>query len=169
MAKKTKLDNAHDLQRLRSEFPDVHGAFVAGKIPSLRKALAIAGIKPERTRLDKLKNSWRKATGTERDAFLTWLAATGAPSATAAPALIPTPSARAAEAPIASGRYLLPSTIAEIEAIMFRRRLKPDDVMHEIGFPPHDHSLAHALARGASLRLTMIAALETWLRTNARG
>ncbi|THK38905.1 hypothetical protein EHS39_07735 [Ensifer sp. MPMI2T] len=167
MAKK-KLDNTHDLQRLRSEFPDVHGAFLAGKIPSLRKALVIAGIKPERTRLDKLKNSWTKATDSERDIFLNWLMARGALSTTAAHPPTASPSARAVEAPIASGRYLLPSAIAEIKAIMAQRQLKPGDVMQEIGFPPDDHSLAHALARGASLRLAVIAALETWLRTNAK-
>ncbi|MDK1377222.1 MULTISPECIES: hypothetical protein [unclassified Sinorhizobium] len=168
MAKK-KLDNAHDLQRLKSEFPDVHGAFLAGKIPSLRKAFVIAGIKPERTRLDKLKNSWTKATDNERNAFLSWLAARGALSTTVTHSSGPSPSQRAAEAPIASGRYLLPSAIAEIKAIMAKRRLQPEDVMQEIGFPPDDRSLAHALARGASLRLAVIAALEAWLRTNARG
>ncbi|MBB4186867.1 hypothetical protein GGE07_003527 [Sinorhizobium terangae] len=169
MAKK-KTDNTHYLQRLTSEFPDVHGAFLSGRIPSLRKALVIAGIKPERTRLDKLKNSWGKATDAERDAFLNWLAAKGALSTTAAahsPA--PSPSAAAVEAPIASGRYLLPSAITEIKAIMAQRRLKPGDVMQEIGFAPDDRSLAHALARGASMRLAVIAALEAWLRTNARG
>ncbi|WP_331372502.1 hypothetical protein [Sinorhizobium chiapasense] len=168
MAKK-KPDNAHDLQRLRSEFPDVHGAFLAGRIPSLRKALVIAGMKPERTRLGKLKNSWAKATDNERDAFLRWLAASGALSTMAAHSSAPSPSASAAEAPIASGRYLLPSTIAEIEAIMAKRRLRPDDVMQEIGFSADDRSLGHALARGASLRLAVIAALEAWLRTNTRG
>lgn len=168
MAKK-KPDNAHDLQRLRSEFPDVHGAFLAGKIPSLRNALVAVGIMPERTRLDKLKNSWTKATDSERDAFLSWLTASGALSTTAARSFVPWPSASAVEAPIASGRYLMPSAVAEIKAIMTKRRLKPGDVMQEIGFPPDDHSLAHALARGASLRLAVIAALETWLRRNAQG
>ena len=87
----------------------------------------------------------------------------------AAPSSAALPSAPAVEAPIASGRYLLPSAIAEIKAIMAQRRLKPGDIMQEIGFPPDDRSLAHALVRGASLRLAVIAALETWLRTNARG
>ncbi|MBP1887722.1 hypothetical protein [Sinorhizobium mexicanum] len=168
MAKK-KLDNAHDLQRLKSEFPDVHGAFLAGKISSLRKALVIAGMKPERTRLDKLKNSWTKATDSERDAFLNWLEARGALSTAPAYSSAPSPSASAAEAPIASGRYLLPSAIAEIKAIMAKRELEPEDVMQEIGFAADGRSLAQALARGASLRLAVIAALQAWLRTHARG
>ncbi len=169
MSKKTKRDDVH-LQRLKTEFPDIYRAFLAGEIPSARKAFVMAGIKPERTRLEKLKNSWAKAADTEREAFLTWLAATGARPPTAALSSPPSSSSnpRSAETPIASGRYLLPSTIAEIKAIMARRRLTPEDVMREMGFTAEDRSLAGALARGASLRLTVIAALEGWLGTNAR-
>ncbi|WEX77244.1 hypothetical protein PYH37_005634 [Sinorhizobium numidicum] len=169
MAKKTKRDEVYYLQRLKTEFPDVHAAFLAGKIPSLRKALVLAGLKPERSRLDKLKNSWAKATDTERDTFLTWLAATGAMPANATSFSTPSPPAnfRATETRIATGRYLLASTIAEIKTIMARRRLTPDDVMREMGFPSDDRSLARALGLNASLRLTVIAALEVWLRKNA--
>ncbi|MEY9168125.1 hypothetical protein ABIE78_006244 [Sinorhizobium fredii] len=166
MSKKTKRDDVH-LERLKTEFPDIHRALLAGEIASARKAFVIAGITPERTRLEKLKNSWAKATESERDAFLTWVSATGASPATAA-SFSPPPSSdsRNAETPIASGRYLLPSTIAEIQAIMVRRRLTPRDVMHEMGFDPDGQSLAGAIARGASLRLSVIAALEGWLRIN---
>ncbi|RVG05471.1 hypothetical protein CN234_24975, partial [Sinorhizobium meliloti] len=72
-----------------------------------------------------------------------------------------------AETPIANGRYLLPSAIAEIRTIMARRGLKPDDVMAELGFPPDGRPLARALTRNASLRLSVIAGLEAWLRRNA--
>ncbi|MCY1250011.1 hypothetical protein D9M72_635990 [compost metagenome] len=71
-----------------------------------------------------------------------------------------------AGAPIASGRYLLPSTIARIKAIMAKHRLKPDDVMREMGFLSDGQPLARALARNASLRLAVIAGLEAWLRTH---
>ncbi|OAP39049.1 hypothetical protein AU381_08060 [Sinorhizobium glycinis] len=168
MSKKTRRDDVH-LQRLKTEFPDIHRAFLAGEIASARKALVIAGIEPERTRLEKLKNSWAKATDTERDAFLTWLAATGAMPAAAPSSPSPPADSLNSERPIASGRYLLPSTIATIDTIMARRRLKPQDVMREMGFAAEDRSLAGALGRGASLRLTVIAALEGWLRINAQG
>jgi hypothetical protein len=73
MAKKTKGDDAPDLHRLKAEFPEIHAALAAGKIPSLRQALVLAGLKPERSRLEKLKNSWAKASDAERESFLAWL------------------------------------------------------------------------------------------------
>ncbi|PST17316.1 hypothetical protein C7U60_19740 [Mesorhizobium plurifarium] len=163
MAKKTKGDDAPYLHRLKVEFPEIHAALAAGKIPSLRQALVLAGLRPERTRLEKLKNSWAKASDAERESFLAWLASEGALSAPAAAS----PSADPAETPIASGRYLLPSAIAGIRTIMARRRLKPDDVMAEMGFPRDGRPLARALTRNASLRLSVIAGLEAWLRRNA--
>ncbi|MDW9365060.1 hypothetical protein GOA99_28090 [Sinorhizobium meliloti] len=165
MAKKTKGDDAPDLHRLKAEFPEIHAALAAGKIPSLRQALVLAGLKPERSRLEKLKNSWAKASDAERESFLAWLKTK---STLPAPAAAP-PDARPqpAETPIANGRYLLPSAIAEIRTIMARRGLKPDDVMAELGFPPDGRPLARALTRNASLRLSVIAGLEAWLRRNA--
>ncbi|OOG71995.1 hypothetical protein B0E45_09615 [Sinorhizobium sp. A49] len=168
MSKKPKRDNAHYEQRLKAEFPDIYGDVLAGRISSLRKALVIAGLKPQRTRLEKLKNSWAKATPGEREGFLTWLAISGVlPTASHSPvadtaSLPPFP----AGGPIASGRYLLPSTITRIKAIMAKRRVKPDDVMGEMGFLSDGQSLARALAKNASLRLAVIAGLEAWLRTH---
>ena len=169
MAKKTKGDDAPNLHRLKAEFPEIHAALATGKIPSLRQALVLAGLKPERSRLEKLKNSWAKATNAERDAFLAWLAATGSRPPTSAPSSLPrsSPNPPSAHTPIASGRYLLPSAIAEIRTIMARRGLKPDDVMAELGFPPDGRPLARALTRNASLRLSVIAGLEAWLSRNA--
>ncbi|EHK76238.1 hypothetical protein SM0020_19607 [Sinorhizobium meliloti CCNWSX0020] len=163
MAKKTKGDDAPDLHRLKAEFPEIHAALATGKIPSLRQALVLAGLKPERSRLEKLKNSWAKASDAERESFLAWLKSKGTLPATAPPGAGPQP----AEAPIASGRYLLPSTIAGIRTIMTRRGLKPADVMAEMGFPPDGRPLARALTRNVSLRLSVIAGLEAWLRRNA--
>ncbi|KOF18868.1 hypothetical protein AC244_12810 [Ensifer adhaerens] len=168
MSKKPKRDNAHYEQRLKAEFPDIYGDVLAGRISSLRKALVIAGLKPQRTRLEKLKNSWAKATPGERDGFLTWLAISGvlpvasASPVAAAPILPPLP----AGAPIASGRYLLPSAVTRIKAIMAKHRLKPDDVMREMGFLSDGQPLARALAKNTSLRLAVIAGLEAWLRTH---
>lgn len=79
MSKKTKSDETADVQRLKLDFPDIHADLIAGRIPSLRKALIAAGLKDERTRLDKLKNSWTKASPTERETFLKWLSSNGGP------------------------------------------------------------------------------------------
>ena len=169
MAKKTKRDNAPLLQRLKTEFPDIHAALLTGRISSLRNALVLTGLKPERTRLYTLKNSWTNASVAARAAFLTWLVTKGALAATAAAPSVGPPSSDLCptDTPIASGRYLLPSTIATIKAVMARRRLHPDEVMREMGFPPDGRSLARALSRNASLRLSVIAALEAWLQRNS--
>lgn len=158
----TKKRDDDDLRRLKAEFPDVHEALLAGRIPSLRKALVLAGLKPERSRLEKLKNSWTKATDAERDAFLAWLGAL--PESKIASR---SERARPEETPIASGRYLLPTAITEIRATMARRKITPEDVMHEMGFASDGRALARALNWNASLRLAVIAALERWLRENA--
>lgn len=114
--------------------------------------------KQKRTRLEKLQNSWTKATAEERFGFLAWLRQPDAAGDTAGLSL-GTP-------PIASGRYLLPSAIARIRAVMDARCLAPADVMAEIGFEPDDPSLARALDGNASLRLAVVAALELWLVAN---
>ncbi|MBZ7923560.1 hypothetical protein LAC81_17365 [Ensifer adhaerens] len=165
MSKKTKHDETGDVQRLKLDFPDLHADLLAGRIPSLRKALIAAGLKDERTRLDKLKNSWTKASPTERETFLKWLSSNGAIEM-ASHEVDPPPASHPA-APIASGRYLLPETIADIRAIMNRRRMRANDIMAEMGFAGDDMSLTRALSKGASLRLSVIAALETWLRNDA--
>ncbi|KQX44416.1 MULTISPECIES: hypothetical protein [Ensifer] len=165
MSKKTKSDETADVQRLKLDFPDIHADLIAGRIPSLRKALIAAGLKDERTRLDKLKNSWTKASPTERETFLKWLSSNGGPDGLAPHAHIDPPLA--APPAIASGRYLLSETIAEIRTIMNRRRMRANDIMAEMGFAGDDLSLTRALSKGASLRLSVIAALETWLRNNA--
>lgn len=116
--------------------------------------------KQKRTRLEKLQNSWTKATAEERVGFLAWLQQANGLVGDPRYPLLGTP-------PIASGRYLLPSAIARIRAIMAKRSLSPADVMVEIGFEAADPSLARALAGNASLRLSVVAALEIWLVAHA--
>lgn len=167
MSKKTKRDETGDMQRLKLDFPDIHADLLSGRIPSLRKALVAAGLKDERTRLDKLKNSWTKASPTEREAFLNWLSGNDAVKLAATQVEVDPPRAAHQPSAIASGRYLLPEAIAEIRTVMNRRRMRANDIMAEMGFAGDDMSLTRALSKGASLRLSVIAALETWLRNNA--
>ncbi|OCP11046.1 MULTISPECIES: hypothetical protein [unclassified Ensifer] len=166
MPKKPKRDAADHLQRLKLDFPEIHADLAAGRIPSLRKALILAGLKTERTRLDKLKNSWSKASMSERQAFLAWLGTHGGSEAADLGAGAESPPSRRATPAIASGRYLHPETITEIRTIMNRRRMRPNAIMAEMGFAADDMALTRALAKGASLRLSVIAALEIWLREN---
>ncbi|MBV2185726.1 MAG: hypothetical protein KUL88_14435 [Rhizobium sp.] len=111
--------------------------------------------KQKRTRLEKLQNSWTKATVEERCQFLAWLRPAGMSGDASHPSInVP---------PIASGRYLLPSAVARIRSIMAERGLTTADVMTEIGFEPDDPSLSRALDENASLRLSVVSALEFWL------
>lgn len=159
MSKKEKAKKAADLERLRLQFPGTYSDFVAGRIASVRSALKIAGIRPERSRVQKLKNSWKKATPKERQEFVNWLTAEGEtdlPPRTK-PSLRP-------EAPIANGRYLLPQTIQRLEAIMTARGITPAEVMQDMGFGANDRSLLRAMARKTCLRLKVIEALKAWLQ-----
>ncbi|GEO86138.1 MULTISPECIES: hypothetical protein [Alphaproteobacteria] len=115
--------------------------------------------KQKRTRLQKLQNSWAKATLEERSSFIEWLRHADLAADGSAPALN--------LAPIASGRYLLPSAVARVQVIMTKRNLTAADVMVEMGFECDDPSLARALDDHQSLRLAVVAALETWLIANS--
>lgn len=159
MSKKEKQLKTADAERLRLRCPGLYNDFTAGRIPSLRAALEIAGLRPERTRMQKLKNSWKKATPKERQEFLTWLTAEGE---TDLPSQAP-PSGQP-EAPIANGRYLLPQTILRMETIMTARGITPAEVMQDMGFGANDRSLLRAMARKTCLRLKVIEALKVWLQ-----
>jgi hypothetical protein len=120
--------------------------------------------------LKKLLKAWMSAGPEERQAFLDLVSAEmrarGADPVSQATEQIPEDAA----ALIANGRYLLPSTIERVEAVMRARKLSPSGVMAELGFSSRDASLTRALAMKAALRLSVIAALANWLaRHEARG
>ncbi|ATN32968.1 hypothetical protein ACO34A_04020 [Rhizobium sp. ACO-34A] len=119
--------------------------------------------KPKRNRLEKLQHSWAKASTQQRYEFLQWLATSHEGSdgnGLAAVDLI-------ARIPIASGRYLLPSAVIRIRAVMTARSLSAEAVMTELGFEEDRKALSRALSEGASLRLAVVAALENWLLAHA--
>lgn len=159
MSKKDKAKKAADLERLRLQFPGTYSDFVAGRIASLRPALKIAGLRPERSQLQKMKNAWKKAQDNERQAFSDWLS-------TQQPAAFTPPAAPTTRPLIANGRYLLPKTIFDIETIMKARGMTPSDVMQEMGFGHNDRTLLKAMARKTSLRLKVIEALGQWIESH---
>lgn len=110
--------------------------------------------------LKKLLKAWSAAGAEDRQAFLDLVSAEvrARKPALATPALEPD-----AANLIANGRYLLPSTIERVEAVMRARKLSPSGVMAELGFSSRDASLTRALAMKAALRLSVIAALADWL------
>ncbi|HBF31924.1 hypothetical protein [Rhizobium sp.] len=166
MAKKEKLAKAVDVERLRLAFPGVYNDFMAERIPSLRVALEVAGIRSERSRFQKLKNSWKKATLNERSGFFAWLAAQGDLKRSDLTSPKTVICDQESQKLIANGRYLLPQTISRIEAIMTARGMTPLDIMRDMGFEANDRSLLKAMARKAALRLKVVAALEQWLLEN---
>ncbi len=113
--------------------------------------------------LKKLLKAWSAAGAEDRQAFLDLVSAEvrARKPAPVTPALEPVPEDAANL--IANGRYLLPSTIERVEAVMRARKLSPSGVMAELGFSSRDASLTRALAMKAALRLSVIAALADWL------
>nr|WP_262913705.1 hypothetical protein [Rhizobium halophilum] len=108
-------------------------------------------------RLTKLRKAWTKATEEERAAFLRDLSLDEV-------LLLQ----RQERTLVANGRYLLQSTIDAIERIMVKRNIRPNQIAVELGFPEEGASLARALAKGASLRLSMVRALAAWLEEQER-
>lgn len=164
-----RKNKAMELEQLRRHFPGIYADYSAGRLGSLRLALQLAGLRPERNRLQKLQNSWTKADSQTREQFLHWLedqghlpAQTSIPITTGQENTHATPHSQ--DMPIANGRYLLVPTIARLEEIMNRRNIKPADIMQEMGFDPNDRSLLKAIVRKTSLRLKLIQALENWLK-----
>ncbi|HEV7436720.1 MAG TPA: hypothetical protein VGO22_17915 [Pseudorhizobium sp.] len=111
----------------------------------------------ELPRLTKLRKAWMKATEEERAAFLKDLSLDEA-------LLLQ----RQERTLVANGRYLLQSTIDAIERVMVKRNIRPSQIAVELGFPEEGASLARALAKGASLRLSMVRALAAWLEEQER-
>ncbi len=106
----------------------------------------------ELLRLAKLKKAWTKASDEERVLFLRGL-----------PIQRYWTEGPTDEHRIANGRYLLPSTIKRIERIVVGRRITPGGVAAELGYPEEGMALTRALAKGGSLRLSIIKALAAWL------
>ncbi|WP_429814865.1 hypothetical protein [Ensifer sp. B1-9] len=163
MAKKQVRDNEYFEARLKRDHPAIYADLKAGKYPTVTDASIAAGLKTLRTRLHELKNAWSKANGPERDDFLQWLVGAGVtlPSTAAAPTI------GTGIAPVTVDQKLTVPASQRIEEIMSRRRLKPGDVMAEMGYPKLDASVSMALLRGTKLRPDVIAALESWLTANA--
>lgn len=114
--------------------------------------------KVKRDPLKKLNKAWQKASIAERAEFLAGLGIKRQDADA---------TNQSDDRLIANGRYLLPATVVRIEQIMVRRNIRPDTVMTELGFDGEGPVLTRALAKGASLRLAVIASLRDWLAVDA--
>ncbi|MDW9812832.1 hypothetical protein [Sinorhizobium meliloti] len=168
MAKKMKRDNDYYLERLKVEHPAIYADLGAGKYLSARQAFTAAGYRKDPALLTKLKGMWTKADASEQREFLRWLGLGGSVSAGASSTSsrhAPTPTATSSGAGSAP-RKLTPSEIAQIEAIMRRRNLKPGAVMKELGCDPSDGSLGMAMSHRKPTQIknaALLSELEKWL------
>jgi hypothetical protein len=62
---------AYQEERLKRDFPEIWTAFENGEFKSIKAATIAAGIVKPPTPLDTLRKAWRKASPSERAAFLT--------------------------------------------------------------------------------------------------
>ena len=147
MSKKTVRDNKYYLDLLKREYPVTFGEYLAGKYPTVEKALIAAGVKVKRTRLQEMLNAWKNASTAERDAFRTAIGCGPIPPATAIS--VPAPSG-----PFAIDRRLEPAAIAMISDIMARRKMTLGDLNGSVG---------HAMRQGARMQQDLIDDLEAWV------
>jgi len=163
MAIKQKRDSAYYEARLQRDHAAIYSDFKAGKYLTITDAAVAAGLKKRRTNLQEMANAWSKATASERADFLQLLAGKGV----VFPSVLSQPVVGTVIATIAVNQKLTVSTSDRIKEIMSKRRLKPGDVMAEMGYPRLDASVATALARETKLRPDVISALENWLDANS--
>ena len=96
----TKRDNEYYARRLQKDYPQTWGDFQAGIYKTLAEARRAADLGGTRTRLQELKNAWRKASDKERDAFLAFLDAEGVTLALHRPTPAPAPAPKSAMMPM---------------------------------------------------------------------
>ncbi|MDX0488809.1 hypothetical protein GOC53_00740 [Sinorhizobium medicae] len=168
MAKKMKRDNNYYLERLKVEHPAIYADLGAGKYPSARQAFTAAGYRKDPALLAKLKGMWARADAAEQREFLRWLGLAGSVSVGASSTSsrhAPTPTATSSGTRSAP-RMLSPSEIAQIDAIMTRRKLKLGAVMKELGCDPSDGSLGMAMSHRKPTQIknaALLSELERWL------
>lgn len=161
MAKKQVRNNAYYEERLKRDHPSVYTDLKVGKYKTVAEAATAAGLKQRRTRTHELKNAWSKASASEQNDFLRWLATLGV---TLSPSTIPPPGLAFK---VAIDRRLTPAATLRIEDIMAKRGLEKGEFMAEMGYNPHDQSVSLALRRSTRLQPDVIRALEKWLAANA--
>jgi hypothetical protein len=146
-----KRDSAYLKGRLQRDFPKEFADLRAGKYKNVSQAAVAAGLIRLPTRVDALKREWKRATTAEKNEFVAWTK--GRKAAAVAPS---TPI-------IDTAGHLKPAVIRFINEWTTNKRIKPGNIMKEIGFSNFDYTLSHALRLGAPIRSAAIPRLEGWL------
>lgn len=161
MAKKQVRDSSYYEERLKRDHPSVYTDLKAGKYKTVAEAATAAGLKRPRTRTHELKNAWSKASASEQNDFLSWLATLGvklSPGTMHPPGLAFN---------VAIKRKLTPAATRRVSEIMKKRHLQSGDLMAEMGYSKLNTSVSMGIARGWKLQSDVILALEKWLIANA--
>lgn len=150
---KRKRDSAYYLKRLGKECPDVYERWRVGELPSVRAACREAKLGDDDAPLKVLKRAWRRASATDRRAFVDWAKASKARIATA----------------ILTGRdligtsgYLTEPIKKRIQARIEHEDIKMGVLMKKLGFNHLDGSLGNART-GSRLRPAVAEAVAKWL------
>jgi hypothetical protein len=161
MAKKKLRRNDYYLDRLRKENSAINDELEAGRIPSVRQALLLAGLKRPPSPLNGLKREWGKASPTERRRFINWLLhekGLRIKSPPAAP-VVPEPIT-------GSDGHLRPEVVDRVRCAMAIRCLKMSDLAKELGFSGNDYRLPSALRRNIRPHADVVREIESWLSKN---
>jgi hypothetical protein len=151
-----KRDAAYYKDRLRRDHAAIYKDLADGRIASVRKAAAVAGLIKLPSRLDVLKRNWNRASSAERRDFLIWLKGTSAGKRPAsAPAMALTDS---------NGR-LTSAVKGFLSTWLKDNRARPARIMKEIGLKPFDTTIAEALKYDRVPRPEVTRRLSAWLHS----
>jgi hypothetical protein len=149
-----KRDAEYYKARLRREYPTIYADLRAGKINSVRRAAAKAGLIHLPGRLDGLKRGWKLSSPKERSEFLQWIKSSGIGL-----------KKRAAAASIADATgKLTPQAIAFITDWVKKNRASAGRIMGQCGYSNYDYRLAQSLNGKVGLPADVLAALKPWLQ-----
>lgn len=132
-----KRDSNYYRERLRREHPAVFKDLQAGRIPSVRRAAAQAGLIRLPGRLDALKREWRKANDGDRQEFAEWVREQLSSSVVVPAEVVddlppfqePEPE-RPKDEPLVDGSgLLLPDIVGRVETILSARKIRPSALM----------------------------------------
>jgi hypothetical protein len=158
MVKKKIRDNSYYEKVLKRDHRAIYDDLMAGRIPSMRQALLLAGLKRPPSPLNGLKREWKKAVLADRRKFFEWVRHESGRSSKGSPVTPPVP--RPITGP--DGR-LLPEVVDRVRCVMGIRSMKMGGACTEMGLAVHDYRLPRALDRVARTEEDVVRAIESWL------
>jgi hypothetical protein len=150
-----KRDSKYFKRRLERDYPKAYSRLLAGRYPSVRAAAIDVGLIKRPTRFDALKREWSAATIAEKRQFTAWLRAETAKSVAAR---------RPPDITDAKGA-LRADVVDFLKDWTKRQRLRPGQIMKQLGFSNFDARLAEAMNAPRPLATEVVDRLKPWLAT----